>query len=145
MSSVNKVILIGNVGQDPEIRYLPLGEAVANLSLATSESWKDKSGVKQERTEWHKVCVFGKLAEIVGEYVKAGKKIYIEGKLQTRKWKDKDGADRYSTEIKVDSFDGKMVMLGGKQEPTYDSKPSPQAQSTPAPEPDINFDDSIPF
>ncbi|MCW8948599.1 MAG: single-stranded DNA-binding protein, partial [Sedimenticola sp.] len=107
---VNKVILIGNVGKDPDVRYMPNGNAVANLTLATSESWKDKStGENQERTEWHRVVFFRRLAEIVGEYVKKGSKIYVEGRLQTRKWQDQGGQDRYTTEIVADQ----MQMLDG--------------------------------
>ena len=102
---VNKVILIGNLGNDPEIKFLTNGDAVCNLSIATSESWKDKStGQPQERTEWHRVVFFRKPAEIIGEYTKKGSKIYIEGSLQTRKWQDKDGIDRYTTEIRGDQF-----------------------------------------
>lgn len=114
---VNKVILVGNLGQDPEIRYMPNGNAVANLTLATSESYKDKNtGQDVEKTEWHRICVFGKLAEIVGEYLRKGSQVYFEGKLQTRKWQDQQGQDRYTTEIVVDGFDGVMQMLGGKNE-----------------------------
>lgn len=110
MASVNKVILVGSMGKDPELKYLPNGDAIANVSLATSESWKDKSGDKQEKTEWHRVVFFKKLAEIVGEYCKKGSSIYIEGKLQTRKWTDKSGNEKYTTEI----FAEKLQMLGGK-------------------------------
>lgn len=110
---INKVILVGNLGQDPEVRYTPNGKAVANLTLATSESWKDQSGQIQEKTEWHRVSMFGKLAEIAGEYLKKGSQVYVEGKLQTRKWQDKDGQDRYTTEIVLDPFNGVMQMLGG--------------------------------
>jgi single-strand DNA-binding protein len=108
---VNKVILIGNLGKDPETRYMPSGSAVTNLTLATSESWKDKqTGENQERTEWHKVAMFGKLAEIAAEYLRKGSQVYIEGKLRTRKWQDKEGKDRWTTEIVADE----MNMLGGK-------------------------------
>jgi single-strand DNA-binding protein len=108
---VNKVILVGNLGKDPETRYMPSGSAVTNLTLATSESWKDKqSGEAQERTEWHKIAMFGRLAEIAAEYLRKGSQIYIEGKLRTRKWQDKEGKDRYTTEIVADE----MQMLGGK-------------------------------
>lgn len=111
---VNKVILVGNIGQDPEVRYLPNGGAVANVNLATSESWTDKnSGQKQEKTEWHRIVFFGKLAEIVSQYVKKGSKLYVEGKLQTRKWQDQAGNDKYTTEIVVDGFSGQMQMLDG--------------------------------
>lgn len=111
MSSLNKVMLIGNAGKDPEVRYMPNGNAVANLSLATSETWKDQQGQKQERTEWHKLVFYRKLAEIVGEYVKQGTPLYVEGKLQTRKWQDQNGNDKYTTEIVVDE----MKMLGKAQ------------------------------
>lgn len=108
---VNKVILVGNLGSDPEIKYMPSGGAVANLSIATAESWKDKnSGEKQERTEWHRVVFFNRLAEIVGEYLRKGAQIYVEGRLQTRKWQDKNGQDRYTTEIVA----SEMQMLGGR-------------------------------
>ncbi|MHB8729852.1 MAG: single-stranded DNA-binding protein [Sulfuricaulis sp.] len=108
---VNKVILVGNLGRDPEVRYSPNGQAVANATLATSESWKDKtSGEKQEKTEWHRVVFFGRLAEIAGEYLKKGAQIYIEGRLQTRKWQDKEGKDRYTTEIVANE----MQMLGSR-------------------------------
>ena len=111
---INRVILIGNLGKDPEVRYTPNGKAVANLTLATSESWKDQSGQIQEKTEWHRVSIFGKLAEIAGEYLTKGSQIYIEGKLQTRKWQNKEGQDQYTTEIVLDPFNGVMQMLGGK-------------------------------
>ncbi len=152
---VNKVILVGNLGQDPDVKFMPSGDAVCNLSLATSESWKDKQGQIQEKTEWHRVCVFGKLAEICGEYLRKGSQVYFEGKLQTRKW-NKDGVDMYTTEIKVDGFDGKMQMLGGKSDSQSSPQQSPQ-QSTSSPqqsappqknavaEPDFDFDDDIPF
>ena len=110
MASVNKVILVGNLGKDPEVRYSANGDAIANITVATTDSWKDKSGDKQERTEWHRVSFFGKLAEIAGEYLKKGSQIYIEGRLQTRKWQDKEGQDRYTTEIIAD----RMQMLGSK-------------------------------
>ncbi len=112
---INKVILVGNVGQDPEVRYLPNGGAVANVSIATSESWMDKnSGQRQDRTEWHRVVFFGKLADVVSQYVKKGSKLYVEGKLQTRKWQDQSGQDRYTTEIVVDGFNGVMQMLDSR-------------------------------
>jgi single-strand DNA-binding protein len=107
---VNKVILVGNLGNDPEVRYMPNGNAVANLSLATSESWKDQQGQPQERTEWHRLTMYRRLAEIAGEYLKKGSQIYVEGKLQTRKWQDQQGNDKYTTEIIVDQ----MQMLGGR-------------------------------
>lgn len=113
---VNKVILVGNLGKDPEIRYMPSGGAVANITLATSESWKDKNtGEQKEKTEWHNVSIFGKLAEIAGEYLRKGSQIYIEGALQTRKWQDQSGNDRYTTEVVVQGFNGTMQMLGGRQ------------------------------
>ncbi len=112
MASVNKVILIGNLGKDPDVRYLPSGEAVTNITLATTDTWKDKnSGDKKEATEWHRVVFFRKLAEIAGQYLKKGSQVYIEGSLKTRKWQDKDGQDRYTTEIVADE----MKMLGSRQ------------------------------
>jgi len=108
MASINKVIIIGNLGRDPETRYLPEGGAVTNISVATTEVWKDKSGEKQERTEWHRIAFFGRLAEIAGEYLKKGSPVYVEGSLRTRKWQDKDGHDRYTTEIIASD----MKMLG---------------------------------
>lgn len=110
MSSVNKAILIGHLGADPEMRYSPSGDAIANIRLATSETWKDKDGVKQSKTEWHRVVFFGKLAEIVGQYLRKGSLAYVDGKIQTRKWRDKEGQDRYSTEIVADC----MQLLGGR-------------------------------
>mgnify|MGYP001589831095 CR=1 FL=1 len=111
MASVNKVILIGNLGADPETRYLPSGDAVTNIRIATSEKWKDKSGEQQEHTEWHRIAFFGKLAEIAGEYLKKGSPVYVEGRIRTRKWQDKEsGQDRYSTEIVAD----RMQMLGSR-------------------------------
>jgi single-strand DNA-binding protein len=113
---INKAILVGNCGQDPEVRYMPNGNAVANVTLATSESYKDKNtGQAVEKTEWHRVVLFGKLAEITGEYVRKGSQIYVEGKLQTRKWTDQQGVERYTTEIVVDGFTGQMQMLGARQ------------------------------
>jgi single-strand DNA-binding protein len=110
MASVNKVILIGNLGRDPETRYTTGGDAICNLNIATSEQWKDKSGEKQERTEWHRVVLFGRQAEVAGEYLKKGRSVYIEGRLQTRKYTDKDGVEKYSTEIVAD----RMQLLGGR-------------------------------
>ncbi len=110
MASVNKVILVGNLGRDPEVRYMPSGDAMANLNLATTDTWKDKGGEKQEKTEWHRVVMFGKTAEIAGEYLKKGSQVYIEGRLQTRKWTDKEGQERYTTEIVAD----RMQMLGSR-------------------------------
>jgi single-strand DNA-binding protein len=137
---VNKVILVGNLGNDPEMRYTPDQRAIATLSLATSESWKDKnSGQTQEKTEWHRVVVFGKLAEIVGQYLKKGSQVYFEGKLQTRKWQDQNGQDRYTTEVVVDSFTGQMQMLGGRAgggDVPYQQNQAPiqQAQQNQAPQ-----------
>jgi single-strand DNA-binding protein len=111
MASVNKVILIGNLGRDPETRYMPDGGAITNISVATTDTWKDKAGEKQEKTEWHRVAFFGRLAEIAGEYLKKGSQVYVEGRLQTRKWQDKDGNYKYTTEIVAD----RMQMLGSRQ------------------------------
>ena len=110
MASVNKVILIGNLGADPETRYLPSGDAVTNIRIATTDTWKDKSGEKQEHTEWHRVAFFGKVAEIAGEYLKKGSPVYVEGRIRTRKWQDKEGQERYSTEFVAD----RMQLLGGR-------------------------------
>src|SRR5205823_11266741 len=111
MASVNKVILLGNLGRDPETRYTTGGDAVTNLRIATTETWKDKSGEKQEKTEWHRVVLFARLAEIAGEYLKKGRSVYIEGRLQTRKYTDKDGVEKYSTEVVAD----RMQLLGGRE------------------------------
>jgi single-strand DNA-binding protein len=112
MASVNKVIIVGNLGRDPETRYMPSGDAVTNITVATTDSWKDKaSGEKKETTEWHRIAFFGKLAEIAGQYLKKGSQVYIEGSLKTRKYTDKDGVEKYATEIRADS----MQMLGGRQ------------------------------
>ncbi len=146
---VNKVILIGNLGQDPEVKYMPNGNAVANITVATSESWKDKNtGEQVDKTEWHRVVFFRRLAEIVGEYLKKGSKIYIEGKLQTRKWQDKNGADHWTTEIVANemqmldsrgggSGDFNQSSGGGQQQPA-------PSQAAPAPV-NNDFDDDIPF
>lgn len=156
---VNKVIIIGNLGQDPEVKYMPNGNAVANVTVATSESWKDKNtGEQVDKTEWHRVVFFRRLAEIVGEYLKKGSKVYIEGKLQTRKWQDKNGADHWTTEIManemqmLDSRGGgssdfnqsqgqDQGMGGGQQQSASQSAPS---QAAPAPM-NNDFDDDIPF
>ena len=115
MAGVNKVILLGNLGKDPEVRFMPNGGGVANLTIATSETWKDKqTGEQKEKTEWHRVVMFGKLAEIAGEYLKKGSKVYIEGSLQTRKWTNQQGQDQYTTEIVVQGFNGTMQMLDGR-------------------------------
>ena len=114
MASVNKVILVGNLGKDPEVRYMPNGDAVANFSIATTDTWKDKNGMRQERTEWHNISMYRRLAEIAGEYLKKGSSVYVEGRLQTRKWQDKNGQDRYTTEIICDQMQmlGDAVLLG---------------------------------
>mgnify|MGYP001129212857 CR=1 FL=1 len=141
---VNKVIIIGNLGQDPEVKYMPNGNAVANVTIATSESWKDKNtGENVEKTEWHRVVFFKRLAEIVGEYLQKGSKIYVEGKLQTRKWQDKNGADHYTTEIVANE----MQMLDSRGATTdnaaqQNQQSAPQGQSAPV---NNDFDDSIPF
>lgn len=130
MASVNKVILIGNLGADPEVRYLPSGDAVTNIRVATTDTWKDKSGEKQEHTEWHRVAFFGKLAEIAGEYLKKGSPVYLEGRIRTRKWQDKEGQDRYSTEIVAD----RMQMLGSRGGGSYEVvDKEPAAEGSPAP------------
>lgn len=149
---VNKVILVGNLGKDPEVRYTSDGRAIANITLATSESWEDKNtGQKQEKTEWHRVVFFSKLAEIAGKYLKKGSKVYVEGKLQTRKWQDQSGQDRYTTEIVVDGFSGTMQMLDGrKDEDNSAPQQQPVQQQQPAQQPiqqsgADEFDDDIPF
>ena len=163
---VNKVIIVGNCGQDPETRFMPSGGAVTNLSIATSESWKDKtSGEPQERTEWHRVVFFNRLAEIAGEYVKKGSKLYVEGALRTRKWQNKEGQDQYTTEIvasemqMLDSRGGQdggqgggyqppQQQQGGYQQPAAQNKPQGSQQQAPqqqAPQGMDSFDDDIPF
>jgi single-strand DNA-binding protein len=171
MASVNKVIIVGNLGRDPEIRYMPSGDAIANIAVATSYKSKDRnSGEQKELTEWHRISFFGRMAEIVGQYLKKGSSVYVEGRLQTRKYTDKDGVERYSTDIVAEN----MQMLGGRQgmggenydggnggsyggDAGYDappSRPAPQRQAPPAPaarpqpKPAANFsdmDDDIPF
>ena len=128
MASVNKVILVGNLGRDPETRYMPDGGAITNISIATTSTWKDKSGEKQEATEWHRVAFFGKLAEIAGEYLKKGSQVYVEGKLKTRKWQDKEGVDKYTTEVIADA----MQMLGGRQGMGGDGSGSSGGSSAPS-------------
>lgn len=126
---VNKVILVGNLGNDPEIRYMPNGGAVANITIATSESWRDKqTGEQREKTEWHRVSLFGKLAEVAGEYLRKGSQVYIEGQLQTRKWQDQQGQDRYTTEVVVQGFNGVMQMLGGKAQGQGGQQQAPAQQ-----------------
>lgn len=146
MASVNKAILIGNLGKDPDVRYSPDGSAITNITLATTETWKDKSGEKQEKTEWHRVAFFGKLAEIAGEYLKKGSQVYVEGRIQTRKWQDKDGQDRYTTEIVAD----KMQMLGSRTNSfeVTDTPSESRPQQRPAQQQKGGFDDmddDIPF
>lgn len=152
---VNKVILVGNLGQDPEVRYTQSGDAIATLNIATSETWRDKqTGEMKEKTEWHRVVLFGKVAEVAGEYLRKGSQVYIEGKLQTRKWMDQSGQDRYTTEVVV-NVGGTMQMLGsaggnggnggnggGQQQR---QKYSGQPQNTARNEPPMDFDDDIPF
>jgi single-strand DNA-binding protein len=142
MASLNKVMLIGNLGKDPEVRFTASGQAVASFSLATSETYKDKSGEKVEKTEWHNITLWGKLGEIAGEYLSKGKTVYIEGRLQTRKWQDKSGNDRYTTEIVGD----KMQMLSAKGERSggSDSSSAPKNNSSNYEEPPFQ-DDDIPF
>ena len=153
MASVNKVILIGNLGKDPETRYLPSGDAVANFSIATTEKFKDKSGAQQEHTEWHRISFFGRQAEIAGEYLKKGSPVYIEGRIRTRKWQDKEGQDRYTTEIMADN----MQLLGsraGAGEPVTAREPAEAAAGGGTPKPAAKkapagglgeMDDDIPF
>lgn len=160
MASVNKVILVGNLGQDPETRYAPSGDAICNLRVATTETWKDKqSGEKREATEWHRVVLFGRQAEVASDYLKKGSQIYVEGRLQTRKWQDKDGQERYTTEIRGDE----MKMLGSRQgmggdapmgrqddAPPRQQRPAPQQseQTNRAPAQNSgfgDFEDDIPF
>lgn len=128
---VNKVILVGNIGQDPEVRYMPNGNAVANLSLATSESWKDQGGQLQERTEWHRLTMYRRLAEIAGEYLRKGSQIYVEGKLQTRKWQDQSGQDKYTTEIIVDQMQMLGSKGGGQSEGSYSNQGQQRTQQAP--------------
>lgn len=160
--SLNKVEIIGNLGADPEVRYLQNGGAVANLNIATSESWKDKTtGEKKEQTEWHRVVIFGKLAEVAGEYLRKGSKVFIEGSLRTRKWQDQAGVDRYTTEINV-GMNGRMIMLsaandnsqgGGQQQQRQQHsgggqqqrQATGQQQKPSGNEPPMDFDDDIPF
>lgn len=148
---VNKVILIGNLGQDPEVRYMPNGNAVCNITVATSETWKDKNtGENQERTEWHRVVMYRRLAEIAGEYLKKGAKVYLEGRLQTRKWQDQQGQDRYTTEVIADEMqmlDSRGGGGGGDYAPAPSRGASNQGRGQPAPAPVDNggFEDDIPF
>lgn len=141
---INKVILVGNLGRDPEVRYTPSGLAVANVAIATSESWKDKqTGENQERTEWHRVVFYQRLAEIVGEYLKKGSKVYIEGKLRTTKWQDKNtGQDRYTTEIVAETMQMLDSKGGSSDTSSYERTPATATEAAP---PLDNFDDDVPF
>ncbi|MFZ6774711.1 single-stranded DNA-binding protein [Undibacterium sp. SXout7W] len=152
MASVNKVIIVGNLGRDPETRYMPSGDAMTSITVATTDSWKDKvTGEKKEQTEWHRITFFGKLAEIAGQYLKKGSQVYVEGSLRTRKYTDKDGVEKYATDIKADS----MQMLGSRQgmggTPMGDgygssSAPAPRQAAPSGPAPDFSgMDDDIPF
>ncbi|WP_162047218.1 single-stranded DNA-binding protein [Vibrio taketomensis] len=169
---INKVILVGNLGQDPEVRYMSNGGAVANITVATSETWRDKAtGEPRERTEWHRVALYGKLAEVAGEYLRKGSQVYIEGQLQTRKWQNQQGQDQYTTEVVVQGYNGVMQMLGGRQggqgapmggqqqqqqqswgQPQQPAMRQQAPQQNQAPqqqpqynEPPMDFDDDIPF
>lgn len=152
---VNKVILVGNCGQDPETKYMPSGNAVTNVSIATSEQWKDKqTGQPQERTEWHRVVFFNRLGEIAGEYLRKGSKVYVEGSLRTRKWQDQSGQDRYTTEIvasEMQMLDSRQGAGGGYQPSSAPAQQAPQQQHQPTPQAapagdNFNdFDDDIPF
>ena len=158
MAGINKVILVGNLGAKPEIKYASNGNAISNLSVATSESWTDKNtGQKQERTEWHRVSLFGKVAEIAGQYLDKGSKVYVEGKLQTRKWQDQSGQDRYTTEVVISGFSGTLQMLDRRDDSNspMQSQSQSQSQAQPAqngqqaptitPVAQDEFEDDIPF
>ena len=146
---INKVIIIGNLGQDPDVKAMPSGMTVANLRIATSESWKDKqSGEMKEQTEWHSVAMFGRLAEIAGEYLRKGSQVYIEGRLRTRKWQDKQGNDRYSTEIvanELQMLDGKPAEGGQRQQSQGRSQGNERQEREPVRQSEPDFDDDIPF
>ncbi len=155
---VNKVIIVGNLGQDPEVRYMPNGNAVANITVATSESWKDQQGQMQERTEWHRIVLYRRLAEIAGEYLRKGSKVYLEGRLQTREWQDQQGQKRYTTEISANEMqmlDRRYTGTGAPAGGQPASRPAQQRPAAGAPagaapgptykEPPMNFDDDIPF
>ena len=136
---INKAIIVGNLGQDPEVKQMPSGGAVCNITVATSESWNDKNtGEKQERVEWHRVVMYRKVAEIAGEYLRKGSQVYVEGKLQTRKWQDQSGADRYTTEIVANE----IQMLGGKASASQAAKPATQPEAASGAN---DFDDDLPF
>jgi single-strand DNA-binding protein len=148
MASVNKVVLLGNVGKDPEVRHTQDGKPIINLSIATSESWRDKaSGERKEKTEWHRVVIFNEgLAKVAEAYLKKGSSVYIEGQLQTRKWTDKDGSEKYSTEIVLQQYRGELVLLGGKSDGTA-ARPEAQEvlQAVKQRFPDAQLDDKVPF
>ena len=153
MAGINKVILVGNLGAKPEVKYASNGNAITSLSVATSESWTDKStGQKQERTEWHRVSLFGKLAEIAGQYLDKGSKVYVEGKLQTRKWQDQNGQDRYTTEVVISGFNGTLQMLDRRDDsssstpaPSEDVTEKDQTEPSITPVSKDEFEDDIPF
>ena len=151
MAGINKVILVGNLGAKPEVKYASNGNAISNLSVATSESWTDKStGQKQERTEWHRVSLFGKLAEIAGQYLDKGSKVYVEGKLQTRKYTDKEGIERWTTDVVVSGFNGTLQMLDRRDDssssvPSDDVTVKAQAEPSITPVSKDEFEDDIPF
>ncbi|MCU7833634.1 MAG: single-stranded DNA-binding protein [gamma proteobacterium symbiont of Taylorina sp.] len=152
MAGINKVILVGNLGKDPDVRYTPDGKAVTNITIATSESWTDKNtGQKQEKTEWHRVVFFGPIAGIAGEYLKKGSKVYVEGKLQTRKWQDQSGQDRYTTEVVVSGFGGNMQMLDSRSggDTAFNQDPAGQSYQNAVPQqqqaaPQQNFQQNQP-
>jgi single-strand DNA-binding protein len=151
MNGINKVILVGNLGRQPELKQTTTGNTLANLALATSKSWNDKAGVKQERTEWHNITVFGRLAEIVGQYCQKGTKLYVEGELETNKWQDKQGNDRYTTKVIVNNFGGAIQMIDSKNSqeqsnPVPPTTPPPVAEHAPIePVAKDEFEDEIPF
>lgn len=157
---VNKVIIVGTLGNDPEVKYSASGSAIANLSVATSEQWKDKqTGEKKEQTEWHRIVIFGKLAEVAGEYLRKGSQVYIEGQLRTRKWTDSNGVDKYTTDIVIPQMGGVMQMLGGKRndsgqqqqqqggwgQPQQHNQQQHKQQPKQSNQPPMDFDDDIPF
>lgn len=146
MSSLNQVSLIGRLGKDPEVRHTQGGKPIANFSLATSEAWKDKSGEKQERTEWHNIVIFNEgLASVVERYLHKGSQVYVQGQLRTRKWEDKDGATRYTTEVVLDAFNGVLRMLGSKSE-EGGAKPAAEAKAKPKAQPvHEDLEDEVPF
>ncbi|MFC0178569.1 single-stranded DNA-binding protein [Thorsellia kenyensis] len=143
---VNRVIILGNLGQDPEIRRTQSGDPIATLNIATSETWRDKAtGEEKSKTEWHRVVIFGKLAEIAEQYLKKGAQVYVEGQLQTRKWQDQQGIERYTTEVIVQGFNGTLQMVGGRQEQTQTQYSGASPNNAPSAVPPGGVDDSIPF